>query len=97
VRQALRAALASIHPGSEQRWNALVEGWVQNTRTAARTGRVRRLEAECTLMEIAMAAPPGSESGQSDRQLDPGLGLTVPPPITLVPFISQTAVWPFVF
>jgi len=29
-------------------------------------------------------------------QLDPGLGLTVPPPVTLVPFISQIAVWPLV-
>ena len=30
-------------------------------------------------------------------QLDPGLGLTVPPPIRLFPFISQIEAWPLVF
>ena len=31
------------------------------------------------------------------RQLDPGLGLTGPPPIKVFPFISQIEAWPLVF
>ena len=30
-------------------------------------------------------------------QLVPGLGLTTPPEAMVVPFMSQIAVWPFVF
>ena len=38
------------------------------------------------------------DSGQATaRQLDPGLALTAPPPIRLLPFISQIEAWPLVF
>jgi hypothetical protein len=40
--------------------------------------------------------PLGSDQPTA-RQLDPGLGLTAPPPITFVPFISQTEAWPLAF
>jgi hypothetical protein len=42
------------------------------------------------------AQPLGSDQPTA-RQLDPGLGLTAPPPITFVPLISQTEAWPLAF